>query len=385
MSNQQQSKKIGVGVVGASSTNPGWAVFAHLPAIQNLPDYELRAVSTSNRDSAVAAAKEYGVAGYDNYNDMISDPNVDLIVIATNVDSHYNIALAAIDAGKMVFSEWPLGVTTNEAYDLATRARSKGVRTIIGMQARYSPAIQYAHDLIKEGYIGEVMSTTMNGTSLIWGPVTPKKFAYTYDVTKGATLLSSPTLHAIDGLNYVLGDFDNVAAKFAIRFSEVKVLEDESTVKVTAPTHLAITGTLTSGALATVVYRGETSRDVDLRWEINGSKGQLVIIAENNGNIQNTALKLFGGTGEQTSLSEMEVPSLYTDIVKDIPESPAKFGNVGYVYASFAKDVREGTHVTPDFTHAVKRHRLADAITKANETGVAQKVDNTILLTPTIN
>ncbi|MBO7746770.1 Gfo/Idh/MocA family oxidoreductase [Paenibacillus sp. MWE-103] len=375
MSNQQ-NKKIGVGVVGASSANPGWAVFAHLPAIQNLPDYELRAVSTSRRDSADAAAKEYGVAGYDNYNDMINDPNVDLIVIATNVDTHYNIALATIEAGKMVFSEWPLGVTTGEAYELATRAKAKGVRTMVGMQARYSPAIQYAYDLIKEGYIGEVMSTTMNGTSLIWGPVTPRKFAYTYDVTKGATLLSSPTLHAIDGLNYVLGDFDDVAAKFAIRFQEAKVLEDESTVKVTAPTHLAVTGTLTGGALATVVYRGETSRDVDLRWEINGSKGQLVIIAENNGNIQNTPLKLFGGTGEQTSLSEMEVPSRYTDIVKDIPESPAKFGNVGYVYASFAKDLREGTTLTPDFAHAVKRHRLADAIAKANETGVTQKVDN---------
>ncbi|MBM7569072.1 Gfo/Idh/MocA family protein [Paenibacillus sacheonensis] len=376
MSNQQENKKIGVGVVGASSANPGWAVFAHLPAIQNLPDYELRAVSTSRRDSADAAAKEFGVAGYDNYNDMIHDPNVDLIVIATNVDTHYDIALAAIEAGKMVFSEWPLGVTTDEAQELAARAKAKGVRTMVGMQARFSPAIQYARDLIREGYIGEVMSTTMNGTSLIWGPVTPKKFAYTYDVTKGATLLSSPTLHAIDGLNYVLGDFENVAAKFAIRFPEAKVLEDESTVKVTAPTHLAITGTLTGGALATVVYRGETSRDVDLRWEINGSKGQLVIIAENNGNIQNTALKLFGGAGEQTSLSEMEVPDRYTDIVKDIPESPAKFGNVGYVYASFAKDLREGTNITPDFAHAVKRHRLADTIVKANETGIAQKVDN---------
>ncbi|MCM3627072.1 Gfo/Idh/MocA family oxidoreductase [Paenibacillus glycanilyticus] len=378
MSNQFQgnNRKIGVGVVGASATNPGWAVFAHLPAIQNLPDYELRAVSTSRRDSAEASAKEYGVAGYDNYQDMINDPNVDLIVIATNVDTHYSIAKAAIEAGKMVFSEFPLGVTTEEAYDLASRAKAAGVRTMVGTQARFSPAIQYAHDLVKEGYIGEVLSTTMNGTSLIWGPVTPKKFAYTYDVTKGATLLTSPTLHAIDGLNYVLGDYENVTAKFAIRFPEVKVLEDESTVKVTAPTHLAITGTLMSGVLSTVVYRGETSRDVDMRWEINGSKGQLVIIAENNGNIQNTALKLFGGVGEQTDLTEMEVPSKYFDIVKDIPDGPSKLGNVGYVYASFAKDLREGTHVTPDFAHAVKRHRLADAITKANETGTAQKVDN---------
>ena len=186
MSNQQ-NQKIGVGVVGASSAKIQGGPYCRTCQPFKICRIELRAVSTSRRDSADAAAKEYGIAGHDNYNDMINDPNVDLIVIATNVDTHYNIALAAIEAGKMVFSEWPLGVTTGEAYKLATRAKAKGVRTMVGMQARYSPAIQYAHDLIKEGYIGEVMSTTMNGTSLIWGPVTPKKFAYTYDVTKGAT------------------------------------------------------------------------------------------------------------------------------------------------------------------------------------------------------
>lgn len=185
MSTQDQQanrKKIGVGIVGASPTNPGWAVASHIPAVQALPDYELVAVSTSRRESAEQAAKEFSVAAFDNYQDLINHPGVDLVVITVSVPYHYDIARAAIKAGKMVFSEWPLAMTTDEAIDLATLAKTAGVRTVIGLQARYSPAIQYTRDLVAEGYVGDVLSTTLSGTALIWGPATPRKFAYTYDV-----------------------------------------------------------------------------------------------------------------------------------------------------------------------------------------------------------
>ncbi|MEC0267239.1 Gfo/Idh/MocA family protein, partial [Paenibacillus anseongense] len=72
----------------------------------------------------------------------------------------YDIARAAIEAGKMVYSEWPLGMSTEQAQDLADRAKEAGVRTFIGLQARYSPAIQHARDLITQGYIGNVLATT---------------------------------------------------------------------------------------------------------------------------------------------------------------------------------------------------------------------------------
>ncbi len=79
-------KKIGVGVVGASPLNPGWAVTAHLTALRALPQSELRAVSTNRRDSADAAREAFGVAGaYDDHHDLIHDPGVDLVVVAVKV------------------------------------------------------------------------------------------------------------------------------------------------------------------------------------------------------------------------------------------------------------------------------------------------------------
>jgi predicted dehydrogenase len=70
-------KKIGVGIIGASPLNPDWAVNAHIPALKALLEYELRAVSTSRRESAEAASKAFGVAAtFDNHHDLIADPGV---------------------------------------------------------------------------------------------------------------------------------------------------------------------------------------------------------------------------------------------------------------------------------------------------------------------
>ena len=92
-------KTIGVGIIGASPLNPGWAVLAHIPALKALPDYELRAISTNRRDSAEAAAKAFGVAAtFDNHIDLIADPGVDLESLALDV-AQFSIQITVVEPG----------------------------------------------------------------------------------------------------------------------------------------------------------------------------------------------------------------------------------------------------------------------------------------------
>ena len=82
---------------------------------------------------------------------------------------------AAIEAGKHVYTEWPLGRTTAEAEELATLARAKGVQTAVGLQSRVSPALLYIKEQIEAGYVGEVLSchvTTMRDGAM--APVRPR-------------------------------------------------------------------------------------------------------------------------------------------------------------------------------------------------------------------
>jgi predicted dehydrogenase len=126
-----------------------------------LTQYEVRAVSTSRRESAHAAGTAFAVTAYDNAEDLIRDPGVDLVVVAVRVTCHHTIAAEALRDRKIVFVEWLLGVTSAEAIDLNARAVSAGIRTAVGLQARFSAEVRYAQRLITEGYIGRVLSTSL--------------------------------------------------------------------------------------------------------------------------------------------------------------------------------------------------------------------------------
>jgi NAD(P)-dependent dehydrogenase (short-subunit alcohol dehydrogenase family) len=94
---------------------------------------------------------------------LAQDSNVDLVTVSVKVPDHYLPVMAAIEAGKHVYCEWPLGRNTDEAAQMLAAAERRGVRHAVGLQGQVSPAICYAKDLIAEGYVGRVLSATMIG------------------------------------------------------------------------------------------------------------------------------------------------------------------------------------------------------------------------------
>src|SRR5205809_7265102 len=157
-------KRIRVGIIGANPDR-GWAAQAHIPALKSLSnDFEITALSTSRRESADAASKLFGVPfAFDNHQDLVNSAIVDVVAITVKVPYHFELATAALDAGKAVYCEWPLGNGLKEAETLAALAKKKGVLAVAGLQARSAPSVAYAHDLIKQGYAGGVRSTTLIG------------------------------------------------------------------------------------------------------------------------------------------------------------------------------------------------------------------------------
>lgn len=341
-----------------------------MPALRALPEFELRAVGTSSAASARAAEAAFGVRGYDNSQELITQPDVDLVVVAVKVPHHHALISAALDAGKMVFSEWPLGRNLAEAEDLAAHAARAGVRTAIGLQARFAPAVHYTRELVRQGYVGKVLGTTLVGSGIAWAGTSDHAHAYLFDADNGATTLSVPTMHALDALTFVLGEFASISATSAIRRPSVR-LEDGSDVLVSAHDHIAIAGQLQNGAIASVFYRGGVSRGENLHWEINGSDGDLVITSA-IGNLQVADLKLEGGRGADARVASLPFPPEYANAPGGL--SGEMHANVLRTYAQLAQDIREDTHTVPDFAYAVQRHRLMAAIEDASRSGVAQRI-----------
>jgi predicted dehydrogenase len=107
---------------------------AHAPALQRLPEIELYAVCTAHADTAQAAAEKYGVTrAYGDIKAMGADPGVEAALVAVRVPAHYVLTKAAIEAGKHVYCEWPLGADTKEAEELAALARK--IKTMVAAGA----------------------------------------------------------------------------------------------------------------------------------------------------------------------------------------------------------------------------------------------------------
>src|SRR2546427_1108829 len=161
------TKRIRVGIIGANPDR-GWAAQAHIPALQSLPDdFEITAVSTSRRESAAAAGKRFGVPlAFANHEDLVNRGDVDVAAITVKVPYHFELATAALTAGKAVYCEWPLGNGLREGERLAALAKKKGVLAVAGLQARSAPPGLYVRDLIRPGYVREGLSTTLIGSGV---------------------------------------------------------------------------------------------------------------------------------------------------------------------------------------------------------------------------
>src|SRR3981081_3521500 len=122
---------------------------------------------------------------------------------------------------------------------MATPAAKLGVRTVVGLQARQAPAIEFVQQLLRDGYVGEVLSTTMVGLSIPGdGVVQPN--SYMLDKTNGANLLTVPVGHSLDILNYVLGEFADLSAGSAVRRPLITIDETgEQIVKTAADQNAA--------------------------------------------------------------------------------------------------------------------------------------------------
>lgn len=362
--------KIGVGIIGASP-GIGWASSTHVPALKSLPAYELYAVSTSRRQSAEDAKKSFGVPfAFDNHPELIARPEVDLVVVSVRVPRHYELVSAAIQAGKAVYCEWPLGNGLEEAIRLAEMARAKGVGNWVGLQSRAAPSINRIRDLIKEGYIGEVLSTTLVGSGLFWGGQIDKEHAFIMDKRNGITPLTISFAHRVDALCYCLGELAELSATLVNRRKRVTVIETGETVAKTAEDQIAVSGVLESGAVASIHYRGGASRGVNLLWEINGTEGDLQII-DPAGHGQMHDLQVLGGRGADKTLRPLPIPSEY---FLASPEAAAGVAfNVAQHYVRLARDWREGTHLCPTFDDAVVRHRMLDTIERSAATAGRQR------------
>ena len=364
--------KIRVGIVGASASR-GFASIAHIPALRALPQFEIVAVCTTRQESAEMAARHYGVPlAFADPEKLAQHPDVDLVTVSVKVPDHYRPVMAAIEAGKHVYCEWPLGRDTDEAMRMLEAAQRRGIRHAVGLQGQMSPAINYARDLIADGYVGRVLTATMIGCAPNWGATIDR--AYQADLANGANLLTITGGHQIDALCHCLGEFRELTAFAVSQRDRIPLQATGEMVAKTAPDQLVVNGivggTNTEGAVVSFQIRGGMTRGTEFLFEIHGDRGDLTLVATTRASMQRQELTVRGAQGAATELAELPIPARYR-WVPDGLTTDSRY-NVAQLYAHLAECIGNGKPASPDFDAAVTRHRLLDAIVRASETGQKQ-------------
>ena len=214
--NKNKRKSIGIGVIGM-----GWMGMAHSRSYRNVverfPDLEVEPKLVACADEVVergqSAQDRFGfMYSTQNWQRLISDDEIDVITVATPNSRHLEIVTSAVRAGKHVFCEKPVGRTPIETQHMADLSSRAGIISGVGYNYRWSPMVQYAHQLIKEGKLGKV--THYRGRFFSSYASNPNSvLSWRFQKEKaGSGTLGDLMSHVIDMAHFLVGSIDSLVA-----------------------------------------------------------------------------------------------------------------------------------------------------------------------------
>jgi predicted dehydrogenase len=145
-------RPVRVGMLGAGR----WAQMAHLPGWARDPRTELVAVCDIEPKLADEAAASFGIpTSASNYRDVVNRDDIDVVDVCTPSHTHFELAMAALEAGKHVLCEKPVAFDFRDTLRAAALAHANGLKTKLGFTFRYSPAMLYMKEMVDQGFCGE--------------------------------------------------------------------------------------------------------------------------------------------------------------------------------------------------------------------------------------
>ncbi len=339
-SSVETEKELRSGIAGADS-KAGWAKVSHVPTVIGLRGVKLAAVTTRNEQRAREAAEAFGAHRW--FSDpfaMIRDDRVDLVTISVKVPAHYELVLAALDAGKAVYCEAPLGRTE----DMVSTVGS--LHTAIGLQGRLNPTVRRAVQLIRSGNIGRPLNARIvSAAPGIGRPELPSTLDYLNKTSSGTNLLTISA--GLDIVDMVLGPIVEVDARTEILWPSIKLTDTGDESLRQTPDHVDVLGKTRSGCIFTAhISGGLGPEDARFSFEIRGSEGWLSLSGGHSYRFQAGDLKL--------------TSSVPFEAAEEATVSGGFMGaaiNIGEVYTHFVRDLHAGTYSTPGFEHALHNAR----------------------------
>ncbi len=205
MENSQKVIRVGVAGLGRAGT------FFHCEALSESPQFELVAVHDIRLDISSSVASQYQCRHYENYADLISDPQVDLVVVAVPTRDHYEFALKAIEQRKSVLMEKPFATNSRQAKEIFDEAAKAGIFVGAYHNRRFDPDVLALRKIFQSGILGEVVKISIHLHSF------SRRNDWQTFRSMGGGALANWGSHALDWCFYLFGS--------EIRLSQARLLQ----------------------------------------------------------------------------------------------------------------------------------------------------------------
>lgn len=353
---------------------------------------ELAVLVGRDAGRAAEAAERLGWAESSaDWREVIARDDIDLVDICTPGDTHAEIAIAALEAGKHVLCEKPLANTVTEAEEMtaaAEKARANGVLTMVGFTYRRVPAIGLARQLVAEGRIGEIRHVRAQYLQdWISDPEAP--LSWRLDKEKaGSGALGDIGAHIVDLTQFITGDrIVELAGRLETFVKERPYAAGDTSGSlggggtaaergpVTVDDAASFLATFAGGAMGVFeATRFANGRKNAIRIEVNGSLGSLAFDFEDM-----NVLEFFDAT-------QPAAVAGFRRIIATEPEHPYVAAwwppghGLGYEHGfthqvvDLVNAIADGTDPAPTFADGLQVQRVLDAVETSSETRTWQEI-----------
>lgn len=359
-----------VAVVGVDRTSEGWGARGHVPAILALPELELAAVCTAHRETSELAARKLGVPlHFWDHEALAKSREIDLVTIAVRVRSHFPIARAALQAGKMVFCEWPLAMNSREALELAKLAQENRISHAVGNQARFLPGFAYLKKLIDSEYIGQPLF--FNLTHFL--PKFKVRSDHVWPTIQGEVndVLSVAASHCLDIVRWCLGEPKSVLGTLATKIPHGTFADSGESFEWSAYDTTSILIRLDNAISGVIHASYAATGGSGFKMEVFGTEGKLVVSGPKFISYSpNEVLSSRRGENER----KLVVPPEYVYVSNLDSTNPAF--SVAQILDRFMKCAKENKEFHPDFGDGHRLHRIIEAISLSASSSHWQEISS---------
>ncbi|GFZ95076.1 oxidoreductase [Paenibacillus marchantiophytorum] len=355
------SRKFRIGIIGCGGIANG----KHLPSLTKLANVELVAFCDIEEDRAVTAAEKYGVEGaevYVDYTELLQDSTIDIVHVLTPNDSHAEIAIAALEAGKHVMCEKPMAKTAADAKRMAETAKRTGKKLTIGYNNRFRPDSQHLKRVCAEGELGEIYYAKAHA---IRRRAVPTWGVFLDEEKQGGGPLIDIGTHALD---LTLWMMDNYKPKVVLGTSYHKLSQKENAANAWGPWDPS-KFTVEDSAFGMIVMENGATIVLESSWALNTlevDEAKCSLSGTEGGADMKEGLRINGEKHSRLFTTEVDLKAGGVAFYDGATESAADLE-----MRTWIKSIEEDTDpvVTPEQAYVVSQ--ILEAIYESARTGEA--------------